>query len=300
MCYNSITGSAPSYLPELLQLYSPSRSLRSSSHTRILKLRHFKVHKTHGFRFLLFFFIISYFSPHIWNNLPQDVRRSNSFPSFKTKLKTFLFSEHFNWVSLSFAPTVCIVFVSVHLCVCVHACGVCVHACVYVGYIYICLCLYNIIQLCIYMNIFFFLMTFTISMYMYVFNLYYSVLCTIGQVLYKFPVLLLLLSTNPVSGSDPTSTRVAWGETDSSQAATLPAGEAGESGGDREDPEGTAGEGGDDPILWALRPDPPYPAQETAQGEGGGGGRWGGASGQAHQAEEVPPQCVGCVAGCAS
>ena len=34
MCYNSTTGSAPSYLSELLQLYSPSRSLRSSSDTR--------------------------------------------------------------------------------------------------------------------------------------------------------------------------------------------------------------------------------------------------------------------------
>ena len=50
MCYNSITGSAPSYLSELLQLYSPSRSLRSSSDTRILKLRLFN-RKTHGFRF---------------------------------------------------------------------------------------------------------------------------------------------------------------------------------------------------------------------------------------------------------
>ena len=31
MCYNSITGFAPSYLSELLHLYSPSCSLRSSS-----------------------------------------------------------------------------------------------------------------------------------------------------------------------------------------------------------------------------------------------------------------------------
>ena len=37
MSYNSIKSSAPSYLSELLQLYSPSRSLRSSSDTRILK-----------------------------------------------------------------------------------------------------------------------------------------------------------------------------------------------------------------------------------------------------------------------
>ena len=28
MCYNAITGSAPSYLFEVLHLYSPSRSLR--------------------------------------------------------------------------------------------------------------------------------------------------------------------------------------------------------------------------------------------------------------------------------
>ena len=34
MCYNSITGSAPSYLFELLQLYSPSRSLVRHTHTQ--------------------------------------------------------------------------------------------------------------------------------------------------------------------------------------------------------------------------------------------------------------------------
>ena len=49
MCYNAITGSAPSYLSELLHLYSPSRSLRSSSDTRMLKIQRFN-RKTHGFR----------------------------------------------------------------------------------------------------------------------------------------------------------------------------------------------------------------------------------------------------------
>ena len=38
MCYSTVTGSAPSYLSELLHLYSPSRSLRSSSETGMLKL----------------------------------------------------------------------------------------------------------------------------------------------------------------------------------------------------------------------------------------------------------------------
>ena len=49
MCYNAITGSAPTDRSELLHLYSPSRSLRSSSDTRILKIQRFN-HKTHGFR----------------------------------------------------------------------------------------------------------------------------------------------------------------------------------------------------------------------------------------------------------
>ena len=88
MRYNSITGSAPSYLFELLQLNSPSRSLRSSSDTCILKLRRFS-RKTRGFR------SFSYFGPHIWNNLPQNVRRSTTLSSFKNKLKTYLFSEQF-------------------------------------------------------------------------------------------------------------------------------------------------------------------------------------------------------------
>ena len=41
MCYNAITGSAPSYLSELLHLYSPSHSLRSSSDTCTLKIQRF-------------------------------------------------------------------------------------------------------------------------------------------------------------------------------------------------------------------------------------------------------------------
>ena len=48
MCFNAITGSAPSYLSELLHLYSPFRSLRCSSNTRMFKLQLFNL-KTHGF-----------------------------------------------------------------------------------------------------------------------------------------------------------------------------------------------------------------------------------------------------------
>ena len=89
MCYSLITGSAPSYLSELLQLYSPSRSLRSSPDTHMLKIQRFN-RKTHRFR------TFSHFGPHIWNNLPQDIKHSATLSSFKSQLKTFLFSEYFS------------------------------------------------------------------------------------------------------------------------------------------------------------------------------------------------------------
>ena len=38
----------------------------------------------------------SHFGPHIWNNLPQDIRHSATLSSFKSQLKTFLFSEYFS------------------------------------------------------------------------------------------------------------------------------------------------------------------------------------------------------------
>ena len=76
-CYNAIIGSAPSYLSELLHLYTPSHSLRSSSNTCMLKLQRFNC-KNHGFR------TFSHFGPHIWNNLPQDISRSATLSSFKS------------------------------------------------------------------------------------------------------------------------------------------------------------------------------------------------------------------------
>ena len=54
MRYNSITGFAPSYLFELLQLNSPSRSLRSSSATSTFKLRRFNRNNFWLSLFLLF------------------------------------------------------------------------------------------------------------------------------------------------------------------------------------------------------------------------------------------------------
>ena len=77
MCYNAITGSAPSYLSELLHFYSRSRSLRSSSDTRMLKIA-----KPTAFA------LSHTLAPHLEQSPPRHLA------SFKSQLKTFLFSEY--------------------------------------------------------------------------------------------------------------------------------------------------------------------------------------------------------------
>ena len=89
MCFSAINGSCPAYLSELLHVYTPSRTLRFSSDTRMLEIQQYK-RKTHGFR------TISCFGPHILNSLPQDLRHCSTPSSFKAKLKTFLFSHYFH------------------------------------------------------------------------------------------------------------------------------------------------------------------------------------------------------------
>ena len=86
MCFS---GSGSAYLSELLHVYTPSRTLRSSSVTRMLKIQQYK-RKTQGFR------TFSCFGPHIWNSLPQDLRHCSTFSSSKAKLKTLLFSQYFH------------------------------------------------------------------------------------------------------------------------------------------------------------------------------------------------------------
>ena len=89
---------------------TPSRTLRSSSDTRMLKIQQYK-RKTHGFR------TISCFGPHIWNSLPQDLRHCSTLSSFKAKLKTFLFSQSFH-PNYQY-PVSATVLVCVCVCVCV-------------------------------------------------------------------------------------------------------------------------------------------------------------------------------------
>ena len=89
MCFHAINGSCPTYLSELLHIYTPSRTLRSSPDSRILKIQQYK-RKTRGLR------TFTYFGPYVWNSLPQDIRQCSTLTSFTTNLKTFLFSQYFH------------------------------------------------------------------------------------------------------------------------------------------------------------------------------------------------------------
>ena len=86
LCYNCITGTAPSYLCDCLQLYTPSRTLRSASDTLNLQIPCTRL-STVGSR------AFSVFGPSTWNDLPLHLRQKPSLDSFKLNLKTFLFPK---------------------------------------------------------------------------------------------------------------------------------------------------------------------------------------------------------------
>ena len=90
MCYNSFTASTPQYLTDLLQIYTPSRTLRSTADIRKLKIPLLKK-KYSGQR------SFSYQGPVTWNNLPFSIRHTQTYSSFKSQLKTHLFSQTFQY-----------------------------------------------------------------------------------------------------------------------------------------------------------------------------------------------------------
>ena len=71
MCYNSVTASTPQYLADLLQIDTPSRTLRSTADTRKLKIALFKK-KYSGQR------SFSYQGQVTWNNLPFSIHHTHT------------------------------------------------------------------------------------------------------------------------------------------------------------------------------------------------------------------------------
>lgn len=88
LTYKALKCLAPHYLSDLITLHHPSRVLRSSSTlTLTIPLSNSKKFGDRAF---------SRTAPRLWNSLPQPVRDSSSLPLFKSRLKTFLFTQAYN------------------------------------------------------------------------------------------------------------------------------------------------------------------------------------------------------------
>ena len=89
LTFKSLCGCAPVYLQELLVKYQPSRTLRSQSDNL---LKHPKVRpkmNSYGSRAFV------HAAPTLWNALPHHIRQAETVECFKSRLKTFLFKNHF-------------------------------------------------------------------------------------------------------------------------------------------------------------------------------------------------------------
>ena len=106
LCLTSLNCSAPTYLSDLLQLYTPSLQLRSSADTRVFRIPSFRT-KSNGQR------SFSYQAPTTWNKLPASIRHASSVSSFRS---------FFSPLALRCLCESSYVHVCVCVCVCVYAC----------------------------------------------------------------------------------------------------------------------------------------------------------------------------------
>ncbi|KAK6178265.1 hypothetical protein SNE40_013071 [Patella caerulea] len=90
LCYTfrCLNGTAPKYLSDLLQSYTPARTLRSVDKKLLV------VPKPKTVRFGQRTF--SYSAPTEWNDLPLEIKNSPDTAVFRSRLKTFLFKKAFN------------------------------------------------------------------------------------------------------------------------------------------------------------------------------------------------------------
>ncbi len=88
LAFKALHGMAPTYIADFLQVYQPTRALRSQDRNLLVvpqtRLRSF------GDR------AFPKAAPVLWNALPQSVRDCKTLPVFKRHLKTFLFRKAYH------------------------------------------------------------------------------------------------------------------------------------------------------------------------------------------------------------
>ena len=87
LTFKILSTGQPTYLRELIDVYDPVRTLRSSDQRQLRVVRTRTVLGSRAFR---------HSAAAIWNNIPVDIRTSQSVCSFRRNLKTFLFRTAFS------------------------------------------------------------------------------------------------------------------------------------------------------------------------------------------------------------
>ncbi|KAK2898055.1 hypothetical protein Q8A73_014435 [Channa argus] len=82
LAYRVVNSTAPAYLNSLIQVYNPSRPLRSAKERRLVVPAPHRRHQAKLFSAMI---------PRCWNELPNAARSADSLPIFKKLLKTELF-----------------------------------------------------------------------------------------------------------------------------------------------------------------------------------------------------------------
>ena len=86
LVHHAVYSDSPEYLRNSISKYQPTRNLRSSSDALLLNIPRTKLGwGDHAF---------SVRGPSLWNQLPSQIRQISSTESFKSHLKTHLFSSH--------------------------------------------------------------------------------------------------------------------------------------------------------------------------------------------------------------
>ena len=101
----ALNGIAPKYIADLLQPYTPTRQLRSSSKNLLVTPKsNLKFYGDRSFQVA---------APRLWNSLTDDIRSIQNLDVFKNKIKTLLFREAFiSWLTTLFFFSIVYIFLS--------------------------------------------------------------------------------------------------------------------------------------------------------------------------------------------
>ena len=88
LTWRALHGTAPTYISDLIIQKESTRQLRSSSsHLLVVPRMNLKTYGDRSF---------AYAAPTIWNSLPMEIKTSRTLPTFKSKLKSFLYKKAYN------------------------------------------------------------------------------------------------------------------------------------------------------------------------------------------------------------